>query len=128
MQSQTDFKVFTTYQSMINKPSTKANQALSQKLFTELVKQDMAPAISPELFVASEKEKQAQVMESIQKAADADQAKFNAVFKQVLELTEEEEGKSKPLAARLFSWGKKSENGQASETEEDAEPEPMATA
>jgi hypothetical protein len=123
MQAQNDFKVFTTYQSMIDKPSTKANQALSQKLFTELVKQDMAPAISPELFVASEKEKQAQVMESIQQAADSNQAKFNTIFKQVLEIVEEDSSKSKPLSARLFKWGKKSENGQ---TSDQVETEPVA--
>ncbi len=109
-QAQGDFKAFDAFQSLLQKPSNKVKRTLSQKLFAELVKQEMAPAISPEFFLAPEKERQAYMMESIQKAADADRSKFNDILKQVMGIIQEEKDKTESLSAKMLKPFKRSKS------------------
>ncbi len=98
-QTKNDFIVFDTFLMISQKPSSKEHRVLQQKLFTELVKQELTPAISPELFLDSDKERHKHVRQAIYQAAEADRPKFNNVLKQVLasEAVEEESLSSKIL-------------------------------
>ena len=101
-QAQPDLKAFDTLLSITQPSSNKAQKALKQKLFTELVKQKMAEAISPELFLAPEEEREAYMTESIQKAADKDRQKFNGILKQVM--AEEEKPAEAAAETQGDSW------------------------
>ncbi len=118
-QAQSDFQAWGAYQRMIENPSSKAHRALSKKLFVELVKQDMAPTIPPNLFLAAEEEQQAYIMEAIQQAAEADRVKVHTIFKQIIELTQAENSKSESLITKLFKRVKRSEDEQAVDVPEE---------
>lgn len=83
-QVQGDLELLKILMAIETGPFSKEQQALSQKLFAELVKQGMAPPVSPELFVAPEKERQAVMMEAIRTAADTNRTAFNQVLKAVI--------------------------------------------
>lgn len=104
-ESQDELEVFKTYLSLIENPTNKANVILSKDIFTELVKQGLTETAPPELFLASDKERQTHMVEAIQKTADENRKAFNQVIRIVLTKQEEdattektEEDQSEPSA------------------------------
>ncbi|NJP04565.1 MAG: hypothetical protein HC837_02490 [Chloroflexaceae bacterium] len=96
-QSYNDFELFKTMQEIEKQAFTREHKSLSRRLFTELVKRDMAASVPAELFVASEKERQEHMANAIRQAAETDREAFKAVLKEVM-LTEGEVETTDPIS------------------------------
>ncbi|HZQ06094.1 MAG TPA: hypothetical protein VFD70_05900 [Anaerolineae bacterium] len=64
---QRDVKAFRAYQAWVENPSR--NRALEQKLYSELVQQGLAPT-APDLYLASESERNAEAIRAIKEVAE----------------------------------------------------------
>jgi hypothetical protein len=126
-QSYTDFELFKLLQDMKQAPFARKHRDLGRNLFGELVKREMAASVPPELFLASEKERQEHMTRAIQQAAEANRDRFKAVLKDVLLMQKahtdqqaDKQAEGEPAKKRqLFSFGKGSkeqEQGQAAPT------------
>lgn len=83
-QSYVNYELFKLLQEIEQEPFVRKHQDLGRRLFAELVKREMADAVPPELFMASEKERQAHMTHAIQQAAGSNRDMFKAVLKDVL--------------------------------------------
>ncbi len=81
---QDDMKALQRYQAFLANPINKENLVLGQALFTRLVDEKLAPAATPELLMAGEKERQSFVVQTIQAAAEQNPVVFSAVLKAVV--------------------------------------------
>jgi len=79
-----DMNALQRYQAFLSNPRSKENLALGQQLFTRLVDEKLVPAVTSELLMAGEKERQAFVLQSIQTAAKQNEVVFSAVLKTVV--------------------------------------------
>ncbi len=84
VQIQDELNIFKTFQDIVNNLSRKENQVVSQKLLTELHQQDLVPTATPELLLASNKQRREYVSQTIRQAANTDRQKFNAILQQVV--------------------------------------------
>lgn len=87
-QADDSIQTFDHYQQMIQRPG--AHEALVQRLYTELVQRDLAPATSPEMVMAPSAERRVYLLERIQEAANKDWKKFSEALTTVLEAQEAE--------------------------------------
>lgn len=72
------------YQAFLTNPTSKENLTFGQQLYTHLVDEKLAPAATPELLMAGEKERQSFAVEAIQAAAEQNNAAFSALLKAVV--------------------------------------------
>ena len=79
-----DINALQRYQAFLANPSSKENLAFAQQLFARLVDEKIAPTATPELLMASEKERQTFVVQAIQAAAEQNNAVFHPVLKAVV--------------------------------------------
>jgi hypothetical protein len=79
-----DMQALQRYQAFLSNPTSKENLALGQQLYTRLVDAKLAPAATPELLMAEEKERQRFAVEAIQAAAAANDKAFSALLKTVV--------------------------------------------
>lgn len=80
-QGYNEFETFKTIQDILQAPFARERQELSQRLFAELVKHNMAPSVPAELFVAAEKERQEHMAQAIQQAAETNREGFKQALK-----------------------------------------------
>lgn len=74
---QRQMRAFLAFQQWLAKPSQ--NRALGQKLYSQLIKQGLV-LTSPDLYLATEKERQAEAVRAIKQVAADKPAAFNAVL------------------------------------------------
>lgn len=82
--SHDDFELFKMVQQVTEQPFVRKHQALSRRLFAELVKRDVAPPIPAELFVADEKERQEHMARAITQAVKNDRKTFKLLLKEAM--------------------------------------------
>lgn len=133
-QSYNDFELFKVIGEIEHSPFARKNQELARRLFGELVKREMAASVPPELFLASEKERQEHMATAIKQAAETNRDKFKTVLKDVLAVQEasasqpeeaaekkDAEGEEPARQRRFFAFGSKGKgNNQAAETDGNA--------
>lgn len=83
-QSYANYELFKLLLEIEHEPFMRKHHDLGRRLFAELVKREMADAAPPELFMASEKERQTHMTKAIQQAAESNREMFKAVLKDVL--------------------------------------------
>lgn len=76
-----DMQALQRYQAFLTNPTSKENLAFGQQLYTHLVDAKLAPAATPELLMAEEKERQRFAVAAIQAAAKANDKAFSALLK-----------------------------------------------
>ena len=81
---QDEMKALQRYQAFLANPTSKESLAYGQQLFARLVDEKLAPAATPELLMAGEKERQSFVVQAIQTAAEQNGDAFSAVLKAVV--------------------------------------------
>jgi len=64
-------------------PTTKEHKQLSQVLFMHLVKKELVPEPPPELFLASENERQEHIVSAINKVAEDNMQELNTIIKEL---------------------------------------------
>jgi hypothetical protein len=108
-QNYNDFELFKVLREIEQSPFSRKNQDLARQVFGELVKREMAASVPPDLFLASEKERQEHMASAIKQSAETERDKFKTVLKDVLAV--QEAGDGQPEAAS---------EKDAEKTEEDA--------
>jgi hypothetical protein len=83
-QGYADFELFKVIDDLEKNPFTKKNRLISSKVFTNLVKEGLAPSVPADLFMSNEKERQAHMAQAIQQAATSDRDSFKRVLRDVL--------------------------------------------
>jgi hypothetical protein len=78
---QGDMKALQRYQAFLTAPTSKEQLAFGQQLFARLVDERLAPAATPEILMAGEKERQTFMVQAIQAAAEQNATAFSAVLK-----------------------------------------------
>lgn len=143
-QGYNDFETFKVLQDMEQAPFTRKRRDLARRLFGELVKREMASSVPPDLFLASEKEREEHMAKAIQYAAEEYRDRFKTVLKEVVAAEEagttDTNGASQPASTETqtdedsskqrrgvslggFGKGKsKSQSASAEPTTPDAEP------
>ncbi len=110
--AQDNVTLFKAIQGLEGLPSSRSNQALAQQLYAELVKQELAPATSPEMLLANDSERREHIQATIQNVAQKDREAFKRVLKEVLTATKdgkgEEELNSSWKALNIFKRNDKS--------------------
>lgn len=81
LQHQDDIKIFVAYRDWTANPKHKKYKPFNQQLFSKLVDKSLVPAPPMDLFMASDKERQAHFMAMIEKVRAENKDAFNAVLK-----------------------------------------------
>ena len=84
VQIQKELQSFKVLDAILNNPTDKQQQAISQKLYIEFCKQGLIPKPELDMHFASEPERWKHVNEAIQEVAAKDSAKFDALFNQIM--------------------------------------------
>jgi hypothetical protein len=82
-QVQDDIEAFVILRDWQKNPLKRGHETLNQQLFAELVKQGLASTPPPELFLATEKERQAFIIDNIEQAISNDKQAVSALLKEL---------------------------------------------
>jgi hypothetical protein len=115
-----DVRPFVAYRAWQSAPGKKENQAFAQRLYSKLVGAGLATA-TPDLLLASEKERQAYVAEAIEAADAQDPKAFVGLLRDVAGVAAveaEEEAPAKSTKKHVVSEAKPEANPKAPPAEE----------
>lgn len=79
-----DMKALQRYQAFLVNPTSKENLAYGQQLYARLVDEKAAPAATPEMLMAGEKERKIFVVQALQTAAEQHAVAFSVAIKAVM--------------------------------------------
>jgi hypothetical protein len=84
VQLQPDIQTMHAWQAFDENPYGKQQQAFAQKIVVKLVEKGLTPALSPNLLLAAEPERQIYGVQAIRQAAEKQPEAFQAVLKEVV--------------------------------------------
>ncbi len=81
-QIQNELNEFRAYHDIVSNPDK--HRDVKQKLYAELVKEELAPSVSPDLLLGSKKQQQEHINQTLRYASQTDPQKFDQIYQNVI--------------------------------------------